>query len=125
MRFCRKDIRRGPSNKQVHARYFSKSLETLLKKAEAKSRRNNEPIIDFDPDHEHAGNDAAEEFSTSPWRRAAADKATVAAKWSISAPDLTVRYDFVQENGAWKIFDLRGDANGKDAWSLRKIAVEG
>ena len=39
----------GFEDKQVHAHYFSQSLEAMIKKAEAKSRRINEPIIDFDP----------------------------------------------------------------------------
>ena len=38
------------------------------------------------------------------------------------AADRTVRYDFVREEGRWKIDDIRGTADGRP-WSLRKILL--
>ena len=116
----------GPSvidNKEARTRYLAKSLDQLIQKAFAKSRRINEPIIDFDPvlntqDPEPPKGLVFVEES------AGADKATVVAKWSMYGQPTFVRYDLVRENGAWKVFDLRG-GEGKDAWSLRKIAVKG
>lgn len=111
-------------NKEVHKRYFTKSLEGVLNKAYAKSKRLNEPVIDFDPvmntqeTPEPKGLDVSVESASD-------GKATVAAKFTSYDVLNTIRYDFVQEEGAWKIFDLRGDSGGKDKWSLRKIAAGG
>lgn len=111
-------------NKQVHARYFSKSLESLVSKAYAKSKKLDEPIIDFDPvmNTQEEPRPKGLDFSV---ESAGDAKTTIAAKWDDSGTRMTVRYDFVQEDGAWRILDMRGDANGKDPWSLRKIAVGG
>ena len=121
--FYKKDSKGAYDSKQVHARYFSTSLETLVKKAEAKSRKINEPIIDFDPIINGQDWDAPKNLVVTV-EAPGTDKQTLIAKYSVFNEPTFVRYDFVQENGAWKIFDLRG-GEGKDAWSLRKIATEG
>ena len=108
----------------MHARYFSKSLETLLNRAYAKSKKNDEPVIDFDPVMNTQELPRPKNLAVNV-ESAAADKTTIAATWDEPDAHMTVRYDFIQEDGAWKIFDMRGDANGKDPWSLRKVAVEG
>ena len=108
-------------NKEVRSRYLSKSLDQAILKAYAKSKRLNEPVIDFDPilntqeQPEVKGLEFVVETATP-------DKATVAAKFTSYGVRTVIRYDFVRENNEWRIFELRGDTNGKDPWSLRKIA---
>ncbi len=113
------------SDRQVRARYFSKSLMQLVDRSEAKSKRRNEPGIDFDPvmntQEEAQPRDMA--FTVDS---AAPDKTVVSASWrDFGDVRMKVTYDFVQEGGGWKIFDMRGLANGKNAWSLRKVAAGG
>lgn len=111
------------SDKQVRTRYFSQSLKQAIDKSEAKSKRRNEPGIDFDPvmntQEEAQPKDMA--FSV---ESAAPDKTVVAASWrDFGDVRMKVTYEFVQEGGVWKIFDMRGQSNGKNAWSLRKVAA--
>lgn len=116
----------GPSmidNKEVRERYLSKSLDTLVRKAYAKSRRINEPIIDFDPVLNTQDPSPPEGLKVEV-ASASDTKATVVASWKIGGTGYAVAYDFVRESGAWKVFDLRG-GEGQDAWSLRKIAAGG
>lgn len=121
--YAGKNAKGAYDNKQVRTRYFSTSLDALVKKAEAKSRKINEPIIDFDPIINGQDYEAPKNLVVTV-ETPSADKQTLIAKYSMFNDTTFVRYDFVQENGAWKIFDLRG-GEGKDAWSLRKIATEG
>ena len=121
--YAGKNAKGAWANKQVHARYFSTSLETLVKKAEAKSRKTNEVIIDFDPiingqDYETPKNLVVTVETPGT------DRQTLVAKYSVFGSPTFVRYEFVQEKGAWKIFDLSG-GEGKETWSLREIATEG
>jgi hypothetical protein len=118
--FYKKDSKGAYADKQVHARYFSASLEALVKKAEAKSRKINEPIIDFDPVINGQDWDAPKALQVTV-ESSEADKQTLKAKYTVFNEPNFVIFDFVREKDAWRIFDLRG-GEGKDAWSLRKIA---
>jgi hypothetical protein len=111
-------------DKQIRSRYFSASLDGVIRKAYAKSKRTNEPVIDFDPvmnTQEQADpKNLAFDVETS-----VPDKTTVAARWDESGSRVTVRYIFVREKGSWRIDEMRGGVGGKDTWSLRRIAAGG
>lgn len=128
------ELAAGPKNKYdvpspidskiVRKNYLSSALDRAIQQAYARSRRTNEPVIDFDPvmntqEQAEPKNLRFEAESES------ADKAVVAAKFENYASKVVVRYDFVREKGAWRIDDLRGSVDGKDEWSLRKIATGG
>ncbi len=118
-----KNAKGAYGNKQVRARYFSASLDALVNKAEATSRKKNEAIIDFDPIINGQDYETPKDLAVSVVTPGS-DKTTLRARFKQFGTQQQVDFDFVQENGAWKIFDLRGGA-GQDAWSLRKIASEG
>jgi hypothetical protein len=57
-------------------------------------------------------------------------RATVAATFGAkkaplaTQPTNTVRYDLVNESGAWKIDDIRGKTSGGPAWSMRRLLTK-
>jgi hypothetical protein len=60
--------------------------------------------------------------------RLEADKAVIAATISGRMPrakpsDNTIRYNFVREDGKWKIDDISGTLDG-EPWSIRDILSE-
>jgi len=113
-------------NKAAKAKYLSKSLVDLWARADAHTPKGDVPPIDFDPVTNSQEPDvksfkvAAEKQET--------DKAVIAATISGRMPrakpsDNTIRYNFVREDGKWKIDDISGTIDG-EAWSIRDILTE-
>ena len=107
-------------------RPFSKSLDLALKTAHARSRKSQEPWLDFDPIsnsqdpsiHGLRINVVSETINT----------ATISAEFRSApgskAPASQVIYDFVRENNQWVLDNIRGGfQNGNNAsWSLQNLA---
>ena len=113
-------------NKAAKAKYFSKSLIELWAKADAHTPKGDVPPIDFDPVTNSQEPDV-KSFKVLA-EKLEADKANVAAiitghllRFKVS--DNTVRYNFVREDGKWKIDDISGTVDG-DAWSIRDLLNE-
>lgn len=107
-------------------RPFSKSFDAALKAADAKSRKTQEPWLDFDPVSNSQDPSihglSVNVVSDTP------KKATISAEFR-SAPGpkaiaSQVIYDFVRENKLWVLDNIRGGILGKKstAWSLQKLA---
>ena len=94
--------------------YLSKSLRAALKAMDARSKKLNEPILDFDPVTD-SQDPQVEKLSIAP----EGDAAAVATFYSGDVKHL-VRYSFVREGDAWKVDDISGGA-GDDKWDLRDI----
>ena len=112
---------------KVRPRTFSRSLVALWAKAEAATPEGDIGPVDFDP-VTNSQDPGVKSFSVVSEKQTA-EKATVAVTMTetvaqrSAATDRTVRYDFVREEGRWKIDDIRSTADGRP-WSLRKILSE-
>ena len=113
-------------SKAAKTRYLSKSLIDLWARADANTPKGDVPPIDFDPVTNSQEPDVksfkveAEKLET--------DKAVVAVTITGRMPrakpsDNTIRYNFVREDGKWKIDDIAGTIDG-EAWSIRDILQE-
>jgi hypothetical protein len=113
-------------SKAAKARYLSRSLVDLWARADANTPKGDVPPIDFDPVTNSQEPDVksfkveAEKLET--------DKAVVAVTITGRMPrakpsDNTIRYNFVREDGKWKIDDIAGTIDG-EAWSIRDILTE-
>lgn len=113
-------------SKAAKARYLSKSLVDLWARADANTPKGDVPPIDFDPVTNSQEPDVksfkleAEKLET--------DKAVIAVTITGRMPhakpsDNTIRYNFVREDGKWKIDDISGTIDG-EAWSIRDILSE-
>lgn len=96
------------------AAYLSKSLRAALKAMDARSKRLDEPILDFDPVTD-SQDPQVEKLAIAP----EGDAAAVATFFSGDVKHV-VRYSFVREGVAWKVDDISGGA-GDDKWDLREI----
>jgi len=94
--------------------YLSKSLRAALKAMDARSKKLNEPILDFDPVTD-SQDPQVEKLSIAPEGDAAA-----VATFSSGDVKHLVRYSFVREGDAWKVDDISGGAGG-DTWDLRDV----
>jgi len=94
--------------------YLSKSLRAALKAMDARSKKLNEPILDFDPVTD-SQDPQVEKLSIAP----EGDAAAVATFYSGDVKHL-VHYSFVREGDAWKVDDISGGAGG-DTWDLRDV----
>jgi len=112
---------------KVRPRTFSRSLVALWAKAEAATPEGDIGPVDFDP-VTNSQDPGLKSFSVVSEKQTAA-AATVAVTLTETiaarrvATDRTVRYDFVLEEGRWKIDDIRSTADGHP-WSLRKLLSE-
>ncbi len=110
--------------KSARAKYLSTAFATLWDKAEAKAPEGEPGPVEFDPVSNSQDPDI-KSFTTSSEKQSD-DSATVAAKIvgrrgkRDKAADSIIRYDFVRENGAWRIDDIRGAVDGEE-WSIRAI----
>ena len=113
-------------SKAAKAKYLSKSLVDLWARADANTPKDDVPPIDFDPVTNSQEPDVksfkveAEKLET--------DRAVVAVTITGRMPrakpsDNTIRYNFVHEDGKWKIDDISGTIDG-EAWSIRDILSE-
>ena len=108
------DYQSGNLDDQRVVVYLSKSLRAALKAMNARSKKLNEPILDFDPVTD-SQDPQVEKLSI------AAEGAAVATATFFSGEvKHVVRYSFVREGEAWKVDDISGGA-GDDKWDLRDI----
>jgi hypothetical protein len=114
------------ANKAAKAKYLSKSLVELWARADANTPKDDVGPIDFDPVTN------SQEPDVKSFKLAAekleADKAVIAATITGRMPrakptDNTIRYNFVREDGKWKIDDISGTLDG-EGWSIREILSE-
>ena len=94
--------------------YLSKSLRAALKAMDARSKKLNEPILDFDPVTD-SQDPEVEKLTIAP----EGDAAAIATFFSGDVKHV-IRYSFVREDGAWKVDDISGGA-GDETFDLRDI----
>jgi hypothetical protein len=114
-------------NKAAKEKYLSRSLVALWANADARTRKGDVGPVDFDPVTNSQDPDV-KSFKVAAETQAA-DKATIAVTIEghqpdarANAADKTIRYDFVQEAGQWKIDDIKGAIDGSP-WSVRALLV--
>ena len=105
-------------NRDTRAKYFSKSFDLLVTSAETKAAHDGTSTLDFDPIS--ASQDAELQKVTLKTDVLELGKAVVSASFSNHGQPTVVTYDFVKDEGAWKINDIKGTTE-KEAWSVRKI----
>ncbi len=111
-------------NKIARSKYLSKSLAALWARADARTRKGEVGPIDFDPITNSQDPDVKSFKVTA--EKQEGDKVTIAVTIEghqgprPKPADQTVRYQFVQEDGQWKIDDIKGSADGRP-WSVRSI----
>ena len=109
------------------AKYLSKALVALWAKADAHTPKGDVGPVDFDPVTNSQEPDV-KSFTVSP-EKLEADKAliavTIAGRGAPRAKpaDNIIRYDFVRDDGRWKIDDISGSTDG-EAWSIRGMLTE-
>ncbi len=105
-------------NRDTREKYFSKSFDLLVTTAETRAAHDGDAALDFDPIS--ASQDAELQKVTLKTDVLELGKAVVSASFTNHGQPTVVTYDFVKEDGAWKINDLKGTTE-KEAWSVRKI----
>jgi hypothetical protein len=108
------DYQTGNLDDKRVAVYLSKSLRAALKAMDARSKKLNEPILDFDPVTD-SQDPEVEKLTIAP----EGDAAATATFFSGDVKHV-VRYSFVREGGGWRIDDISGGA-GDEKWDLRDI----
>ena len=113
-------------NKAAKAKYLSKSLIDLWARADDNTPKEDVPPIDFDPLTNSQEPDV-KSFSVVT-EKLEGDQAVIAVTISGRMPrakpsDHIIRYNYVREDGKWKIDDISGTIDG-EAWSLRDILKE-
>jgi hypothetical protein len=108
------DYQTGNLDDKRVAVYLSKSLRAALKAMDARSKKLNEPILDFDPVTD-SQDPQVERLTIAP----EGDAAAVATFYSGEVKHV-IRYSFVREDGAWKVDDISGGA-GDEKFDLRDI----
>jgi hypothetical protein len=112
------DYQTGNLDDKRVAAYLSRSLRAALKAMDARSKKLNEPILDFDPVTD-SQDPQVEKLAIA----AEGDAAAVATFYSGDVKHV-VRYSFVREGDAWKVDDISGGA-GDEKWDLRDIIKPG
>ena len=108
------DYQAGSIEDKRIAVLFTTSLRKALAAMNARSRKSNEPVLDFDPVTD-SQDPQVERLSI-----AAESDSVVAATFFSGAVKHVVKYDFKPEGGGFKIDDISG-GSGADAWDLRRI----
>lgn len=108
--------------RSVRETYFSKGFDLLITASETKAVHDGDAALDFDP--VSASQDAEIQKVTLKTELLEPGKAVVSANFSNHGQPTVVTYDFVKEDGLWKINDIKG-TNEKEAWSVRKILKVG
>ena len=99
-------------------KYFSKGFDLLVTSAEIKAAHDGDAMLDFDP--VSASQDAELQKVTLKTDVVELGRAVVSASFANHGQPTVVTYDFVKEDGDWKIDDIKGTTE-KEAWSVRKI----
>jgi hypothetical protein len=112
--------------KTAKAKYLSKSLVALWTKGDANTAKGDVGPIDFDP----VTNSQEPEIKSFKvvTEKLEADTADIAVTIigrtaRTKASDDIVRYNFVREDGKWKIDDISSTVDG-EAWSIRSLLTE-
>src|SRR4051794_10723081 len=113
--------------KTARTKYLSNALVALWAKADTRTKKGDGGPVDFDPVTNSQDPDV-KSFKVAAEQQGAG-KATVAVtieshqrEARADAADKTIRYDFVQEAGQWKIDDIKGAVDGSP-WSVRALLV--
>ena len=112
--------------KAARTKYLSNALVALWAKADARTKKGDGGPVDFDP-VTNSQQPNVKSFKLVP-EKLDADKAviavTIAGRGAPRAKsiDNTIRYDFVQDAGQWKIDDIKGAVDGSP-WSVRALLV--
>jgi len=112
------DYQNGSIEDKRVAALFTKSLRAALKAMDTRSKKANEPILDFDPVTD-SQDPMVERLTIAPEGESGA-----AATFYSGDVKHVVRYVFAREDGAWKVDDIAGGA-GDDKWDLREIIKPG
>jgi len=112
------DYQAGSIEDKRIAVLFTTSLRKALAAMNARSRKSNEPILDFDPVTD-SQDPQVERLSI-----AAESDSVVAATFFSGAVKHVVRYVFKPEASGLKIDDISG-GSGADAWDLRRTIAPG
>jgi hypothetical protein len=114
-------------NKAAKAKYLSKALVTLWAKADAHTPKGDVGPVDFDPVTNSQEPDiksfkAVAEKLDADW---AVIAVTIAGRGAPRAKpaDNTIRYNFVHDDGQWKIDDISGVSDG-EPWSIRGMLTD-
>jgi hypothetical protein len=111
----------SPLEQRAVRAQFTPSLRKAMEAMERRSKKLNEPILDFDP-VTNSQDPSVIDLKIESENEEAND-ATVAASFKqeeAAKTPTTVRYLFKKEAGAWKLDDITGDASG-EKWDLREI----
>jgi uncharacterized protein YecT (DUF1311 family) len=113
------------ADKAARPKFFSNAMVALWAQAEAKTEGDGGPI-DFDPVTNSQDPDI-KSFKVTTEKQTAATATASATMLDRDGPrkfsaDETVHYDFVWEDGQWKIDDIRGEMEGTP-WSVRQMLV--
>ena len=113
-------------NKAAKAKYLSKSLIDLWARADDNTPKEDVPPIDFDPLTNSQEPDV-KSFSVVT-EKLEADTAVITVTISGRMPrakpsDNIIRYNYVREDGKWKIDDISSTLDG-EAWSIRDLLSE-
>lgn len=111
------------SDRAIRARYFSKAFLGDVNRAEALSKKLDEPILDFDPvtNSQEPSVNKLQITSESEDDKSAVVAATFYS-FEESKPRI-VRYLFTRENDGWRLNDMIG-AYDSDKWELRKMLAD-
>lgn len=114
--------------KAARTKYLSNALVALWARADARTKKGDSGPVDFDPVANSQDPDV-KSFKVAAEKQGA-DKATIAVtieshqrEARANAADKTIRYDFVQEAGQWRIDDIKGAVDGSP-WSVRTLLVD-
>jgi hypothetical protein len=107
-------------DKQVR-KHFTKSLLAADNAMNARSKKLNEPILDFDPITN--SQDPSVRNLTIDVESADAAKTIVAAAFDSEGSKTRniVRYVFVRDGAVWRLDDISGENGGADKWDLREL----
>ena len=105
-------------DRSVRQKYFSKGFDLLITTRATEAVRDGSSLIDFDPIT--AAQDTDVKTATVKTDLLELGKAIVSASFTNFGKPAVVTYDFIKEDGAWTIDDIKGTTD-KEAWSVRKI----
>jgi hypothetical protein len=114
-------------SKAAREKYLSKAFAARWAKSEARTPNDGPGPVGFDPVTNSQDPDIAS-FTVSSEKQDgghATIAATIEGRYGKRdhAEDSIIRYDLVQENGQWKIDDIRGAVEA-EPWSIRQILTE-
>jgi hypothetical protein len=112
------DYQSGSLEDKRVATFFTKSLRAALKAMDARSKKIDEPILDFDPVTD------SQDPMVERLRIAPEGESGAAATFYSGDVKHVVRYVLAREDGAWKVDDIAG-GDGDDKWDLRDIIKPG